>query len=171
MFRGCLKLKQLDKLLKRPYMLQDESPKPRQTSCAGARLPRDAPGDPSILHTPPGSSLLTGGLYATDGTGIRFSLPPNPGQEARLWGRERERDPRCRPSPPRGAVRSPSPSKRGWRLAPPTTVGKKNQFRGRQPRNEEEAKETCGVCLEPKWNNNMMFQPACNPCALYEWCV
>ena len=152
-------------------MLQDESPKPRQTSCAGARLPRDAPGDPSILHTPPGSSLLTGGLYATDGTGIRFSLPPNPGQEARLWGRERERDPRCRPGPPRGAVRSPSPSKRGWRLAPPTTVGKKNQFRGRQPRYEKEAKETCGVCLEPKWNNSMMFQPACNPCALYGWCV
>ena len=47
--------------------------------------------------------------YATDSTAINFALPPWPAQEARLWQRCRDRDPRfrlagCRPGPPRGAV-------------------------------------------------------------------
>ena len=75
MFRGCLILKQLDKLLKRPYMLQDESPKPRQTSCAGARLPRDAPGDPSsIPHLGPPS--LQEGFMPLMARGYAFPYHP-----------------------------------------------------------------------------------------------
>ena len=61
---AVLNLNSLITLLKMPYMLQDESLKPRQTSCAGARLPRDAPGDPSILHTPPGFMPLMARGYA-----------------------------------------------------------------------------------------------------------
>ena len=137
----------------------DESPLPELD---------DSPPMPPVTPPPYPTWVLPQDrrAYATDGTGIFFPLPPWPAQEARLWGRARDRDPRfrlagCRPGPPRGAVRSPSPSKRGWRLPPPTTVGKKNQYRGRRPRNEEESKETCGVCLEPMWNNSMMFMPAC----------
>ena len=95
------------------------------------------------------------------GLGIHIPLPPWPSQEARLWGRPRGRDPRRGPGRPPGSVRSPSPSKRGWRLAPPSTLGIKNNCRGRRARTAEEAEEKCVICLAPLYDNTMHFRTAC----------
>ena len=94
--------------------------------------------------------------------GIHFPLPPWPSQEARLWGHGHDScDPRCGPGRSRGTVPSPSPSMRGWRLTPPSTLGNKNSFRGCRARNVEEAEESCVVCMAPLWDNTMLFRTAC----------
>ena len=94
-----------------------------------------------------------------------YTFPcPWPSQEARLWavgwGHD-SRDPRCPPGRPRGGIRSPSPSTRGWWLAPPSSLGKKNNFKGRRPTDQKEKEEDCSVCLAPLWDNTMLFQTAC----------
>ena len=65
------------------------------------------------------------------------------------------------PSRPHGSVRSPSPSTRGWRLAPPSNLCNKNNCRGCRARNVEEADESCVVCLAPLYDNTMLFRTAC----------
>ena len=47
------------------------------------------------------------------------------------------------------------------RLAPPSTLGNKNNFRGRRARDVEEAEESCIFCMAPLWDNTMLFRTAC----------
>ena len=56
---------------------------------------------------------------------------------------------------------NPSPSTRGWQLSPPSSLGKKNNFKGRRPTDQKEKEEDCSVCLAPLWDNTMLFQTAC----------
>ena len=71
----------------------------------------DCPPPPGVNFLPDPTWVLPQyrRAYGTDSRAIYFALPPWPAQEARLWQRCRDRDPRfrlvgSRPGPPRGAV-------------------------------------------------------------------
>ena len=83
------------------------------------------------VNPPPSPTWVLPLQRSAHGLGIHIPLPPWPSQEARLWGHGHDsRNPRRGPGQPRGMVWSPSPSTRGWRLAPPSTLGNKNNFKG-----------------------------------------
>ena len=71
----------------------------------------DCPPPPPVNFPPDPTWVLPEyrRAYGTDSRAIYFPLPPWPAQEARLWQRCRNRDPRfrlvgSRPGPPPGAV-------------------------------------------------------------------